>query len=100
LPIKDKGLNAFIGNWAAKVLPMDFWVGLRALTTYRKYDPKATEPLIEKIVNGVFSYSDGTIFDVVKGKVQISCTKLPYVKFLASLPSSTPSYKAPHSFFL
>jgi len=67
MPIKDKGMNAFIGNWAGKVLPMDFWVGLRAQTTYRKYDPSSPIPIIEKVVNGVFSYSDGTIFDVTKG---------------------------------
>jgi hypothetical protein len=48
---------------------MDFWVGLRAQTIYRTYDANVPEPLIEKVVSGVFSYSDGALFDVAKGNL-------------------------------
>ena len=67
LPIKDKGFYAFISAWAAKVIPLDFWVGLRAQTvkySFNKDEP--INPLIEEVLP-VFSYSDGTNFDKTNG---------------------------------
>lgn len=53
---------------------MDFWIGLRASTVIHKYDPSAQVPLIEKN-NSLFSYADGTSFDVNKGYL-LGATKL------------------------
>ena len=67
LPIKDKGLHAFVAAWAAKVVPMDIWVGLRARTvkySFSKDEP--INPLIEEILP-IFSYADGTEFDKSSG---------------------------------
>lgn len=74
MPIKDKGRHYFVSNWAAKVIPMDFWVGLRAYTSVKKFDPKATIPLIE-VNNTLFSNADGTGFNISKGYL-LGATKL------------------------
>ncbi len=74
MPIKDKGRHMFITSWAAKAIPMDFWIGLRAYSVVHAYDPSAAIPLIEKS-NSLFSYADGTSFNINKGYL-LGATKL------------------------
>jgi hypothetical protein len=75
LPIKDVGLHAFVAAWAAKVAPMDLWVGLRLRTVVYSYDGSQTvNPLIEDTLP-TFSYADGTDFDKASG-YQLGATKL------------------------
>ena len=67
MPIKDKGFYAFISAWAGKVIPIDFWIGLRAQTVLHSYNADETiNPLIEDVLP-TFSYSDGTPFDKANG---------------------------------
>ena len=75
LPIKDAGLFAFVGTWAAKVVPVDIWVGLRTTTVMHKYDAnEPLRPLIEELMP-VLTYSDGTAFNVNNGYT-LGATKL------------------------
>jgi hypothetical protein len=75
MPIKDKGTFAFVGAWAAKVVPMDIWVGLRLQTvTFTYDDQEPIHPLIQEFVPA-FSYSDGTRFDDATG-FKLGATKL------------------------
>ena len=75
MPIKDKGTFAFVGAWAAKVVPMDIWVGLRLQTvTFTYDDQEPIHPLIQEFVPA-FSYSDGTRFDDTTG-FKLGATKL------------------------
>ena len=75
MPIKDKGTFAFVGAWAAKVVPMDIWVGLRLQTvTFTYDDQEPIHPLIQDFVPA-FSYSDGTRFDDTTG-FKLGATKL------------------------
>lgn len=75
MPIKDKGFHAFIGAWAAKVAPVDIWVGLRAQTVSYTFDSSAPiNPLIEETLPS-FSYADGTGYDVSTG-YKLGATKL------------------------
>jgi hypothetical protein len=75
MPIKDKGFYAFIGAWAAKVVPLDIWVGLRTQTvSYSFNDAEPVNPLLEDVIP-VLAYSDGTSFDKVTG-YKLGATKL------------------------
>ena len=66
MPIKDPGFYAFITALAAKVVPVDIWVGLRAQTTTYTFVSEETNPLIEEVLP-TFSYSDGTAFNKLNG---------------------------------
>ena len=75
MPIKDVGLHAFVAAWAAKVVPMDIWVGLRMKTvTYTYDDTQPVNPLVEENLP-TFSYADGTPFDKNKNYLLVA-TKL------------------------
>ena len=75
MPIKDSGLHAFIAAWAAKVVPVDIWIGLRMQTTLFTYDDsQGGSPLVEETLP-VFSYADGSSFDRSKAYL-LGATKL------------------------
>ena len=75
MPIKDKGSYSFVAAWAAKVVPMDCWVGLRQQTiTYKYDDQEPVNPLLSDTLP-TFSYADGTPFDKLSG-YKIGATKL------------------------
>ncbi len=75
MPIKDQGFYAFVAAWAAKVVPMDIWIGLRQQTIAHKYnDQEPVNPLITDTLP-TFSYADGTSFDLQTG-YKIGATKL------------------------
>ena len=75
MAIKDKGFYAFVGAWAAKVVPMDIWVGLKLGNMKYTYDDQEpVSPLMSDLIPS-FSYADGTPFDKLTG-YKIGATKL------------------------
>jgi hypothetical protein len=55
-----------VAAWAAKVAPVDLWVGLRMQTISYKYDDtQSVNPLVEEVLP-TFSYADGSPFDKSK----------------------------------
>ena len=66
MPIKDKGFHAFVGAWAAKVVPLDFWVGLRGKTVTRTYsDQEPINPLVEDSAPS-FSYAGVSAINICR----------------------------------
>jgi len=56
MPIKDSGVFSFVSAWAAKVVPMDFWVGLRAQTVTFTIDDKVSVflPILSTFYEQIF----------------------------------------------